>query len=583
MCGIFAYFGNPLDLKLLYESFMKTSKRGPDNNILKQITNNLVFGFHRLAIMDTSFKGDQPLYHPTKPYSLICNGEIYNFQELKTEYNINTYSDSDCEIILYLYERFGIKKTLQLLDTESFAICLHDGEKKQFIVARDRFGVRPLFKSELINDENNTKHIIFASECKSIHDLVLNIDTINAQDKNDVKSSTIIEQFPTSTYHIYDEQTYELLEQNTYYDKPYKTQTIKTIQNRDDRYMEMYTDETLVLSKIKELFTKAVHKRLMAEREIGCLLSGGLDSSLVSAIVAREFKKQGLKPLNTFAIGIEGSTDLHYAKLVADHIGSNHHSIELKEQDFLDAIPEVIKMIESYDTTTVRASVGNYLVGKYIKKYTDITVVFNGDGSDEQSGYLYLSNAPDEIAFQKECERLMDEIHYFDVLRSDRALSSKWSLETRAPFLDTDFVDYYMSVDPRLKMYSPDKNINNKSEKENIEKYLLRKTFDKEDLLPDEVLWRRKEAFSDGCSAKTRSWHTIIQEYIDGKITDKEFEENKDKYTHNKPELKESYYYRKIFDETFPNRANIIPHFWLPRWCGNIKDPSARELDNYKK
>lgn len=583
MCGIFAYFGNPIDLKLLYNSFMKTHKRGPDNNILKQITHNLIFGFHRLAIMDTSFKGDQPLYHPNKPYSLICNGEIYNFKALKKEYNIKTYSDSDCEIILYLYEKFGIKKTLKLLDSESFAICLHDGIKNQFIVARDRFGVRPLFINKLINNNKNNnknipKHIVFSSECKSIHDLV-NSDEY------------IIEQFPTSTYQIYDSNTQHLIEQDTYYDKPYKKMVLKVMNNNNKSNDEnetnydlnIYNEEELILNKIMELFTQAVHKRLMAEREIGCLLSGGLDSSLVSAIVAREFNKQKLKPLNTFAIGIEDSTDLYYAKLVADHIGSNHHSIELKEQDFLDAIPEVIKTIESYDTTTVRASVGNYLVGKYIKKHTDITVVFNGDGSDEQSGYLYLSNAPNELEFQKECERLMDEIHYFDVLRSDRALSSKWSLETRAPFLDTEFINYYMSINPKLKMYNPKKNINNRSNKENIEKYLLRKAFDKEKLLPDEVLWRRKEAFSDGCSAKSRSWHTIIQEHIDNKVSDKEFEDNKNKYTHNTPELKESYYYRKIFDKTFPKRDNIIPHFWLPKWNGDVKDPSARELNNYEK
>jgi asparagine synthase (glutamine-hydrolysing) len=571
MCGIFAYFGNPTNLKILYDSFMKTSKRGPDSNVLKQISHNLVFGFHRLAIMDTSFKGDQPLYHPNKPYSLICNGEIYNFAELKKKYKIKTYSNSDCEIILYLYDKFGIKKTLQLLDTESFAICLYDGIKNEFIIARDRFGVRPLF----INTNNNN-NIILSSECKSIQSLVEDLD-------KGTKNKSIIEQFPTASYRIYDANTKQLLEEDVYYDKQYKKQVIETIKNRNNKSMELYTQEPQILDKINELFTIAVKKRLMAEREIGCLLSGGLDSSLVSAIVAREFKNKGLKPLNTFAIGIEGSTDLHYAKVVADHIGSNHHSIELMEEEFLDAIPEVIKTIESYDTTTVRASVGNYLIGKYIKKHTNITVVFNGDGSDEQSGYLYLANAPNEVEFQKECERLMDEIHYFDVLRSDRSMSSKWSLETRAPFLDTDFVNYYMSVDPKLKMYNPNENIHNRSKKENIEKYLLRKAFDKSNLLPDEILWRRKEAFSDGCSSKARSWHTIIREFVDSKVSDKEFKNNKDKYTHNTPELKESYYYRKIFDKVYPDRANIIPHFWKPRWSGDMKDPSARELSGYEK
>ena len=579
MCGIFSYFGNgsnKIPINLLTNSFMKTAKRGPDNNIMKQISNNLIFGFHRLAIMDPSFKGDQPLYNPHKPHSLICNGEIYNFEQLKKEHNIKTYSNSDCEIILYLYDKFGIKRTLEMLDSEAFAMCIHDGIKNEFIIARDRFGVRPLFIN--VPDSRNETNLILSSEMKSVNDLI--------------PDEQLVEQFSPSTYRRYCIDTHELLEECTYYDKPYKkniqtmlnykTSDKSEIQNILKNEYTHYMDETQVLTNINKLFTEAVIKRLMSEREIGCLLSGGLDSSLVSAIVCREFKKRGLKQLNTFAIGIGGSTDLYYAQLAANHIGSKHHSIELTEADFLNAIPEVIRTIESYDTTTVRASVGNYLVGKYIKENTDITVVFNGDGSDEQSGYLYLANAPNERDFQTECERLMDEIHYFDVLRSDRTLSSQHSLETRAPFLDTAFVNYYMSVDPKLKMYNST-HTTNTDNKPRIEKYLLRKAFDDDDLLPDEILWRRKEAFSDGCSSTERSWHTIIQEYIDSKVSDKEFEDNKHKYTHNTPELKESYYYRKIFEELYPNRSNIIPHFWLPRWNGDIKDPSARELNNYSK
>lgn len=537
MCGIFAYLGNKYGAKKLEEAFLKTFKRGPDNNILKSINKNLTFGFHRLSIMDTSFKGNQPLYHPTKPYAIICNGEIYNHQKLIEENNFSTYSESDCEVLLYLYEKYGIQGLLSMIDSESFAFCLYDGEKNELFVARDRFGVRPLFVSK-----NEYNEYVFASEAKSIVPLISENDNI--------------EQFKPGCWKCYSLENNKETEYNQYYSYTYPQIETENIEE--------------ICFHIREKMTNAVKKRLMSERPIGCLLSGGLDSSLISALVAREFKKQNKGELVTFSIGIKGSTDLVYAKKVADFIGSKHHTIELTEKDFLNAIPEVIYNIESYDTTTVRASTGNYLVGKYIKENTDITVVFNGDGSDEQSGYIYLANAPNEEEFKNECIRLLKEIHYFDVLRSDRSLSSNFSLETRAPFLDTDFVNYYMSIKTQLKMYG-----------DKMEKYLLRLSFDNDNLLPKEVLWRRKEAFSDGCSSNERSWHKIIQEFVDKQISDEEYEKEKNKYDINKPELKESYYYRKIFEKHFNNRGNLIPHFWLPKWCGNEKDPSARELNNY--
>jgi asparagine synthase (glutamine-hydrolysing) len=540
MCGIFAYLGNTLEPDVIERECMKTSRRGPDDNVLKTIQKNLTFGFHRLAIMDTSYKGNQPLFHPTKPYAVICNGEIYNHKKLREDNAFETYSDSDCEVILYLYEKYGIDETLRLLDSEAFAFCIYDGEKKELIVARDRFGVRPLFFGTRIN-----KEVVFASEAKSIIDLLVDTD--------------VIEQFPPGTWKSYDINTYCEKESKRYYEPKYAISTD--------------SDEQIICSNIRNLLTESVKKRLMSERPIGCLLSGGLDSSLISAIVAREFKLSGKGTLNTFSIGLKGSTDLEYAKLVSEHIGSKHHAIELTEQDFLDAIPEVIYHIESYDTTTIRASVGNYLVGKYIKENTDITVVFNGDGSDEQSGYLYMANAPDAFAFKEECERLLSEIHYFDVMRSDRSLSSNWSLETRAPFLDTDFVNYYMSIYPELKMYP-----NNSGR---IEKYLLRKAFDNDHLLPSKVLWRRKEAFSDGCSSKERSWHHIIREHIDKIVSDDEFDRLSSSYEFNKPQMKETYYYRTIFEKYYPNRGVLIPHYWLPKWNGDQIDPSARELMQY--
>jgi len=539
MCGIFAYLGTSIATGDIEYTFLKTQKRGPDQNILKSITHNLILGFHRLSIMDVSFKGDQPLHHPNKPYFLICNGEIYNHKELVNEYGIKTYSNSDCEVILYLYERFGIEKLLSIIDSESFAFCIYDGEKNELIVARDRFGVRPLFVSHKQNGD-----IIFCSEMKGLTPLLSDTDSVVQFNPGCWKS-----------YSLLDKSESEYMQ---YYEYSYPETPI--------------TDIKVLCSTIREKLTNAVRKRMMSDRPIGCLLSGGLDSSLICALLAKEFKNQNKGQLHTFSIGIKGSTDLIYAQKVADFIGSKHHSIEMTESDFLNAIPEVIYNIESYDTTTVRASTGNYLVGKYIKENTDITVVFNGDGSDEQSGYMYLQGAPSDEEFKDECIRLLRNIHFFDVLRSDRSMSSNFSLETRTPFLDTEFVDFYMSIPTQFKTYKDD----------TIEKNLLRLSFDDQNLLPKEVLWRRKEAFSDGCSSNERSWHKVIQEYVDTRITHAEFDICKSNYIINTPELKESYYYRKIFEDLYPGKSHIIPYFWLPKWSDNVKDPSARELKQYQ-
>jgi asparagine synthase (glutamine-hydrolysing) len=308
----------------------------------------------------------------------------------------------------------------------------------------------------------------------------------------------------------------------------------------------------------------------MTEREIGCLLSGGLDSSLICALVNKYY--EGPK-LNTFSIGLPGSIDLEYAQTVADHLDTKHHQIEVSEDEFLDAIETVIYNIESYDTTTVRASVGNYLVSKYISEHSDCKVIFNGDGADEACcGYVYLKNAPTSKDLQKESEKLVEEIHYFDVLRSDRSISSN-GLEARTPFLDKAFVKYYLSIPPELKSFD---GINR------LEKYLLRQAFEGQGILPDEVLWRRKCAFSDGVSAKKKSWHHIIQAYVDKKISDNEFQQKCKTISHCTPALKESYYYRKVFDSYFGENEKLIPHFWMPKWT-DVIDPSARELQDYRE
>ena len=275
-------------------------------------------------------------------------------------------------------------------------------------------------------------------------------------------------------------------------------------------------------------------------------------------------KKNNLSQLETYSIGLKGSEDLKYARKVATFLDTKHHEIIVSEQNFLDAIPKVIKEIESYDTTTIRASVGNYLVAKYIKENSDAKVIFNGDGSDEVTGgYLYFHKSPDSIEFDKECKRLLDQIHYFDVLRSDRCISSH-GLEARTPFLDKIFVSTYLSIPLILRNHV----INNK-----CEKFLLRESF--KGFLPNEVLYRTKEAFSDGVSKQSRSWYEIIQEHTETINIDR----NKN-YIHNPPQTKEQIYYREIFEKEYPNCEKVIPYFWMPKFV-DATDSSARTLDIY--
>lgn len=255
---------------------------------------------------------------------------------------------------------------------------------------------------------------------------------------------------------------------------------------------------------------------------------------------------------------------MKYAKIVADHIGSIHHSIQLEEEEFLNAIEKVIYDIESYDTTTVRASVGNWLISKYIKEKSDAKVVFNGDGSDEVTGgYMYFHCAPDELEFDKECRRLLNDIHFFDVLRSDRSISSH-GLEARTPFLDRSFVQTYLSIPHEIR-YHPKNN--------QCEKYLLREAFRSMGILPNKILFRTKEAFSDGVSKQARSWFQIIQEHIVKKCGEK--------YSNMEPKEAEKQYYKDIFDKYYPNQRDVIPYLWMPKYV-DADDASARTLDIYK-
>lgn len=528
MCGIELFLGN-YNREKVRELFMKISKRGPDNTEIVEYT-DLFMGFHRLKVNDLTENGNQPFMFSdnNSDYYLLINGEIYNHLELEKEYNLSDKlkSKSDCEVILHLFIiHRDIKKVVNLLDGEFAGVIVErTDDKTKLYIFRDSYGVRPLYYG------SGEGLFGISSELKGLSGVL---------DK--------IEQFPPG--HVMEREGLEYSLSN------YNSLDIK---------IEVY-EETEALIGIREGLIKAVKKRMMSERPICCLLSGGLDSSLVASILSSNSKER----IHTFCIGMEGGEDFYYARLVSKYINSIHHEIVLSESEFLEAIPEVVRTIESYDGTTCRASVGQYLVSKYISEKTDFKVVYVGEGSDELTGgYLYFHNAPDENEFDKECKRLLSDIHYFDGKRSDRCISG-FGLESRVSFLDRDFVRYYLSIDKKLRY-----------RKGEIEKLLLRKAFI--GYLPDEVLWRVKEAFSDGVSSKRKSWYEIINEMVRERVGE-EYEEGRKRYgRYLMPYNEELYYYRKIFSENYENE-NVLPYYWLPRWSGNVIEASARVLDVYKK
>jgi len=524
MCGIFGALTKQYDEQLLKPHFLKIKHRGPDYSEFRKIKSDLFFGFHRLAINGLSPTGNQPMY--LEGCWLIANAEVFNYLELAKKHQIQLTTGSDCEIIIHLYRKFGIEATLQMMDAE-FAFVLYDELNDELFAARDHLGIRGMY---LGHDEQDG--IYFASESKAL--------TFCLQ----------VAQFPPAHY-------WQWSEKESF--KPYFKHQYPL---HDDK-------ESVILQNIQHLLTLAVQKRLMSDRPVGCLLSGGLDSSLVAALAAKEYEKQGHQ-LETFSIGMPGSPDLAAAKLVADHIGSKHHHVELTEQDFLAVLEETIYMLGSYDVTTIRASVGHMLIARYVSKNSEVKVLFSGETADEFGSYLYFQNAPSPEAFQEEAIRLLKDIHFFDMKRGDRSISYA-GLEARVPFADKTFMQYYMGIDPKMRMFNADK----------MEKYLIRKAFDEDNLLPKEVLWRRKNGFSDSVSQLDRSWSTVIKEYVDSKVSDEEFNAKASTYKYDTPKTKEAYYFRKIFTQHYGHLQKLTPYQWLPKWCGDVVDPSARVLQMY--
>lgn len=507
MCGILC----KLNSDITDEELASLANRGPEET--RTYSNGTIsFGFTRLAINDTSSSGMQP-FHWNQMVS-ITNGEIYNHRDLEHRFGIIPTSGSDCEVLLPLLKQLGNPVVwAQSLDGV-FASIIYDSNR--LIIARDPYGVRPLYYGI-----DASQNLGFASEMKAL------------------RNYTNIQPFPPG--HI------GVLKIFTGYLQLTRYHSVPILKNPSLAKVSQATRHLYCA------LHSAIDKRMMTDRPIACLLSGGLDSSIIAALLQTKLKSR----LKTFSIGFEGSPDLIHAKKVADWIGSDHHEIVCTPDEFFTAIPAVIAAIESADITTIRASVGNYLVAKYIREHTECKVVFNGDGSDEVfGGYLYFKNAPSDEAFEAECDRLLDEIHMFDVLRSDRCVASH-GLEARTPYLDKSFVGVAKSISTRLRRYG-------------MEKWILRQTIaiHAPDLLPEDVLWRRKEAFSDGVSKPEKSWFSEIADRVS-------FVSNTS-YDYLIPTTKEGRYYRTIFEWDY--RGGFVPpHFWMPRWT-TATDPSARLL-----
>ena len=499
---------------------------------MQYICNVGTLGFTRLAINGLEPTGMQPMTrdYPTCDYrTWVCNGEIYNWRELADQYDLDNKSGSDCEIIGQLYDRFAtngipLEGFFRALDGV-FAMIIIDSLTEEVIVARDPYGVRPLYMGR------KGDQISFASEMKAL------------------PICDTVETFLPGHFQIIGPRA------TVHAPRPYHT--IPFLKN------PIYDEPVEAMKGVRAALEAAVKKRMMMERPVAALLSGGLDSSLIAALVAKQLRLNGGPTLRTFSIGMEGSSDLLHARKVSDWIGSLHKEIVLTADDFFNAVPEVIRTIESYDTTTVRASVGNWLVAKAVAE-TDCKVVFNGDGADEVWGsYLYFYSAPSDSAFEEETTRLLEDIHMFDVLRSDRSISSH-GLEPRTPYLDKEFVGVAKSVATWLRR--PGKL---------CEKWLMRSAFE-DDVLPKEVLWRRKEAFSDGVSGD-RPWFEIAQEKA-AAILGPDWQ-NKE-FPARTPEQQ---YYLNIFLEHYGKEKLLtnVPYFWMPKWSPGVTDPSARKLGVY--
>lgn len=552
MCGIFFYHENTSNLdqcpakrdeilEELLTPFMQTQHRGPDSSILNYIGQNSYLGFHRLAINDLLDSGNQPFENDQ--LSVICNGEIYNHETLRSKLNIDIESKSDCAIILPIYQQYGLNYLLSHLDGD-YAIVIVDKEQQEVHLIRDPIGIKPVFYSL------NKQSFACSSEMKSIY---------NGTDA-----------------------MYNLLQPGHYLTFSLETHTIKIGSywrpkfylglkdinyNNACEYYIYLNNRRRIMCTLEEKLTLAVKKRLMSDKPFGLFLSGGLDSSLIAGIVRKLIGKEKMSTIQTFSIGLEGSPDLAKAQVVADFIGSKHVPVYFTVEEGIQYIYTVIRQLETYDITTIRAAIPQYILSKYIAQNTDVKVILSGEGSDELfAGYMYSHKAPSNGDLQLDSERLMKELHVYDVLRTDRTTAGN-GLEVRVPFLDRGFVKYVATIPAQYK--NPKEN--------GIEKWLLRDAFynKNEPYIPIEVLHRPKDAFSDACGY---DWIPGLKQFCESQVPDELFEQRFTKYPHLTPTSKESFYYREIFESYYQNQSHILNHFWLPKWTEDTCEPSAKLL-----
>lgn len=556
MCGIICLFDPKEDTKILRPQILSMAKkirhRGPDWSGIYQ-SENTIMAHERLAIVDPT-SGKQPLYNFDQSIILAVNGEIYNHRELRKEFSDYEFqTQSDCEVIIPLYQKYG-EAFLDKLNG-IFAFALYDTKKKQFLIARDHMGICPLYQGY---DKKGNFYV--ASELKALEGVCPDISL-----------------FPPGHYLLAPGKD----EPKKWYDRTWREY---------DHVKENSSD----IKDIREGLEAAVHRQLMSDVPYGVLLSGGLDSSITAAIAmkhaSRRIETDGCEEawyprLHSFAIGLNGSPDLEAAKKAADFIGTVHHEINFTVEEGLDAIRDVIYHLETYDVTTVRASTPMYLLARAIKSM-GIKMVLSGEGSDELfGGYLYFHKAPSAKAFHEETVRKLDNLHLYDCLRANKALMA-WGIEGRVPFLDKEFMDTAMQLNPQDKMIN--------KEEGKIEKYLLRKAF--EDLLPPEIAWRQKEQFSDGVGY---SWIDSLKEVSEIEISDEMLRQAPSRFPINTPQNKEEYRYRQIFEELFPSPSAALTVPSVPsvacstptalEWdlaFKNMNDPSGRSIsvheDGYK-
>jgi asparagine synthase (glutamine-hydrolysing) len=543
MCGILILWApNKIDRDQFQRSIRALTPRGPDvahDEVLVHGSTEIGVGFVRLHIQGSTTTAEQP-FRLSNGNLVLTNGEIFNSEILVRQLGLRVPAgSSDCAVIPALLEqhKMSLADVAKQLDGD-FATVVVDVSAGLVRVARDPYGVRPLYYAE--GPPGGWRSI--ASEIKGF-----------PTDPTLVRPILpgTVEEFP---FVAAQNQSQALWHAVPWLKTPYWRTSLEALTHGG--------------TALRQALEEAVAKRLSTVRAVGACLSGGLDSSLVAAIAARRLARVG-KQLHTYTVGMDGSPDVIAARQVAAHIGSIHHERILTPEECLAVIPEVVRAIESFDITTVRASVGNYMVARLVTETTpDVKVVLNGDGSDEVlGGYLYMRAAPDDAAFELETDRLLRDIHYFDVLRSERTMAAH-GLESRSPFLDRQFVAVARSLP--TDALRPTATM--------MEKTILRTAFAESGMLPSAILWRRKEAFSDGISHAEKSWFEMAKEEGERRRTDQATE-----YAVNPPPTAEALYYRQLFHESYPEvaAAAATPYMWMPRFVAGATDPSARTLKLY--